>query len=312
METFHKYKKIHALGSADNSGIFADPNDRIVVQEKIDGGNFRFYFKKDGTIIFGSRTQQLTSNDGKDSNVAKGFRRCIDYVRKQVEKIDVPEFWSNYIFYGENVIKHTMSYDWENTPIFLGFDILDTNDDKFLTTELAKFTFEFMQLDFVPIIKECRVCDLEEINDDIVPISKYACKSSEDQQAEGLVFKNYAKQLYAKYVRGAFKEKNSATFGKNPKFGKLTEMNDDEFVFKYCTNARIEKLIMKHVNLDMPLDMKLMGLVIKETYVDIIEEEWREILLSNWKLDFKHIRKQIALRCRAVLQQMMVNNARCK
>ena len=54
--------------------------------------------------------------------------------------------------------------------------------------------------------------------------------------------------------------------------------------------------------------MKLMGVLIKNTYMDIIEENWKEILTSNWKLDFKGLRKQIAPRVRAVLEQMIENN----
>jgi len=64
---FSKYLKIKIAGHEDNKRIFSDPEDDIVVEEKIDGGNFRFYINK-GNIIFGSRTQQLTSNEGEEDN----------------------------------------------------------------------------------------------------------------------------------------------------------------------------------------------------------------------------------------------------
>jgi hypothetical protein len=67
---------------------------------------------------------------------------------------------------------------------------------------------------------------------------------------------------------------------------------------------------MKQINSGHKLDMKLMSIIINGTYQDIIEEEWKEILNSNWKLDFKNIRKLIAKRCIAVLNQMITNNAR--
>ena len=55
MQDFHKYGKIKQLGHKECEDIFSDPEANIVVQEKIDGGNFRFTIKN-GIIIFGSRT----------------------------------------------------------------------------------------------------------------------------------------------------------------------------------------------------------------------------------------------------------------
>jgi hypothetical protein len=142
-----------------------------------------------------------------------------------------------------------------------------------------------------------------------IPRSKYIGGSEKDLLAEGVVVKNYEKQLFAKIVRPEFVERNAEVFGGSKKPRSLNG-NDEEFVFKYCTNYRIEKVIMKQLDLGVVLDMKLMSVIIKETYNDIVEEEWREILHSNWKLDFKNCRKLIADRCREVLNNMIRNNAR--
>ena len=37
---FERYHKIKVLGDEDNKGIFDDPEDEIIIEEKIDGGNF--------------------------------------------------------------------------------------------------------------------------------------------------------------------------------------------------------------------------------------------------------------------------------
>jgi len=56
--------------------------------------------------------------------------------------------------------------------------------------------------------------------------------------------------------------------------------------------------------------MKLMQYLPKNVYVDIMEEEWREILIeSKWKIDLKNLNKTITKRCLAVLQQVITNNA---
>ena len=123
-----------------------------------------------------------------------------------------------------------------------------------------------------------------------------------------MVFKNYRTQQFCKHVRNEFKEANGRTFGGTPKYNKIGDTDNSEFMFKYCTNARIEKLIFKFVDDGMELDMKMMGQLIKQTYLDIIEEEWKEILTSNWKLDFKNLRRSIAPRVRAVLDQVIQNN----
>ena len=82
MDGFSKYLKIKQAGHKDNALMFTDDNDQIFIEEKVDGGNFRFMFKN-GNIIFGSRTQQLTSDEGEDTNVQKNFVRCVEYVKEK-------------------------------------------------------------------------------------------------------------------------------------------------------------------------------------------------------------------------------------
>lgn len=305
---FEKYHKIKRFGDDENKDIFINPDDTIYIEEKIDGGNFRFYITKEGTIIFGSRTQQLTSNEGEETNVAKNFRRTVDFVREKLKDKDLTSY-SGKIFYGEACHKHTINYDWDKIPPFLGFDIKDTTIGEYLEYEERSRLFRNLELPMVPLIKIVKASEIKSVTDDDVPISGYSLESAKDRQAEGIVFKNYERQIFAKYVRDAFKEKNAEMFGGSPKYNKIDDTNNAEFIFKYVTNPRIEKLIFKFVDEGKPLDMTIMGDLIRQTYMDIIEEEWREILTSNWKLDFKNLRKSIAPRVRAVLQQVMVNNA---
>lgn len=308
MKDFKTYHKIHTLGHEENKEIFSEPEDLIVIQEKIDGGNFRFYITSTGKVIFGTKTQQITDDEGNDANVNKMFKRCTDFVRTKLSLVPQLEKYSKYVFFGECCVKHTINYDWEKMPLYLGFDIFDLEEGRYI--EDSPIIFNELGLVVVPLLNIVTAKNIPEINDNFVPISKYALSSSQDQKAEGVVFKNYKKQIFAKYVLDAFKEKNAETFGGNPKYNKDDDTDNAEFIFKYCTNPRIEKVILKEIEKGKSLGMEMMGSIIKETYLDIIEEEWREILNSNWKLDFKECRKKIAPRCRAVLGQMMVNNAR--
>ena len=305
---FKKYEKIHRLGKEENQDIFLT---RILfVQEKIDGGNFRYYFTEDGTLIFGSRTQQLTSNEGEDTNIPKNFSKVVEYVRTQTSKLTKKQKkqLSKYIFFGEACLKHTLSYDWDNMPLFLGFDIYDKEEEKYLYPEDCESIFNSLDLQYIqPETVTVDFFKKKYIEEKYIPKCKYPPKTFPEQLAEGIVVKNYDKQIFAKIVREEFKEENKKIFGGTPKEAKT---DDEEMVNTYCTNYRIEKIILKELDKGKELDMKIMGDIIRNTYQDIIEEEWREILNSNWTLNFKNCRKLIANRCRYVLNNMIINNAR--
>jgi len=303
--TFHKYKKIYQIGHAENEDIFANPKDEIVIEEKIDGANFRFMRNGD-RIIYGSRTQSI--GDSTVDLIGGNWQRCVHLINELFQK-NPDAFHEGYIYYGECCVKHTMNYDWENIPSYLGFDEYSLHTEMFIHYREAKKAFERMGLVFVPIIKECLVEDLTEINDDMVPVSAYVCPSSQDRQAEGIVFKNYTAQIMGKYVRDKFKEANAEAFGGSPKYNKVDETHNADFVFKYCTNPRIDKIIFKLIDEGISLDLKMMAHLPKLIYIDIWDEHWQEIRDSNWMLDFRKLRKLVPKRCLAVLKQVMVNNA---
>ena len=298
----HKYNKIKIIGHSDNEGIFTNKSDTIVIQEKVDGANFRFYITKKGIIIFGSRTQQLTSDEGEDTNMQKNFLRCANYIRENVDIIKNNSFdLNNYIFHGECMVKHTMNYDWEKIPPFLGFDIYNISQGKYLPYKETAKIYKNLNLIMVPLIEIIKVSEIKTINEEIVPPSKYA-----HEQAEGIVFKNYKKQIFAKYVREKFKEKNKEVFGGNKKHAKT---DDEYFTCIYCTNPRIEKWIFKLIDDGNKLDMSLMRKLPNIVYKDIWEENFAEIYNTKHKaMNFGKFKQQVSHRCLEVLKTMIVNN----
>jgi hypothetical protein len=305
MEQFAKYPKIHRVGHTENEGVF---EGTIICQEKIDGANFRFAFIN-GEVIFGSRTRLLSESEEE----AKSFLHCINYIRQKIEQSKLPKhLLNNLIFYGENCVKHTISYDWNKIPQFIGFDVYDIDENKFIDWDDAKYFFEELGLTTTRIIELPDDFHFSQVTDEWVPESEYIAPDAKMRKMEGVVFKNYEKQIFAKYVRDEFKERNAEVFGGTPKYNSDGITQNAEFIFKYCTNARIEKLIFKKLSEGKLLGMELMGELIRDVYLDIIEEEWREILTSNWILDFKSLRKLCAPRVRGVLQQMMETNLRTR
>ena len=305
--TFHTYPKIYTLGKEENGSIFSDPNDEIIIEEKIDGANFRFMLKNN-TIIFGSRTGIV--GESKTEKGKRNWQRCISFIKEKLEKnLGDNSLLSHLIFYGECIVKHTLSYDWENIPPYLGYDIFDANTGKFLDYDTKKAIFQMLELPMVPLIYRIKALEIKQVTDAEIPQTKYPNLSSKDLQAEGIVFKNYSKQVMAKYVRERFKEDNKEAFGESKKFA---ENDSERIVAIYCTNARIEKCAFKLIEEGNKLDMSLMSTLMKLVILDIYEENWKEICFSNWSVNFKDIRKKIAKRILAVLQQMMVNQALIK
>ena len=298
---FPKYVKIKVLGSEENRDIFLNNNDDIVVEEKLDGANTRIYIT-DGKIIFGSRNVQLTSDDGMIDNVPRNFKRSNDFIKNKLNNVDLHKY-NGLILFGETMVRHTLDYDWLHIPPMLMFDVFDTETGIYLDYEHKTQIFKDLDLPVVPLIARKKAKEIREmkIDDEFVPKSAWR-----NGKAEGVVFKNYDRQIFAKYVRSEFKEENRQAFGSSKKYAKD---DSEKVVYAYCTNPRIEKAIMKLIDeKDIPLDMKMMQYLPKMVWGDIVEEEGANLLHSNYVLDMKRIRKSIAKRCLAVLRQMIVNN----
>jgi len=303
---FKKYSRIYRLGHDETTGIFDVAEDEIVIQEKIDGGNTRFLINN-GKVIVGSRTQKLTSDEGEDTNMNKNFTRCVNFVRDQLSQTDITPY-NGLILYGENCVKHTMQYDWDKIPPFLGFDVYNVGLGEYLPYSEVVKIFSELKLPMVPLVKIVKAKEIKEVNDDMVPVSVYAPRANPKQKAEGVVFKNYRKQLFAKYVRDDFKEKNREQFGGNKKHA---DDDSEKIVFEYCPNPRIDKCIFKLVDEGHKLDMPMMRHLPEMVYTDMIEENWKEILGRKNDITFnpRKVFKQITKRCKNVLEQVITNNA---
>jgi len=297
-DSFRKYHKIKILGDRDNKGIFDNPLEKIYIQEKMDGANFRFRILN-CDFIFGSRTQQLTSNKGEETNVPKNFKRCIDYIKEKISRnrIIIPE---DYVFFGEAMHKHTMGYDWEKVPPFLGFDIWDSKKGVWLDYPIVADIYQGLGLDVVPLIDVVEAKDIIKVDDSIVPQSRYSIDF-----AEGVVFKNYDKQLFAKYVRPKFKEESRKNFGN---IAKYADSDEGYFVAKYCTNARIEKMIYKLLDEGYELSRELMKYLPQCVYLDIWEENLLKIIMSKDKtINLRKFNKGVSKRCFTVLNNLITN-----
>ena len=98
---FYKYTKIKTLGDLENEGILTIPG-KVVIQEKIDGGNFAFYVE-DSVLNFCSHHKNLTDSDQiekygepltkEGKPIWRAIKPILDMWHKQ------PGMFSKYLYY---------------------------------------------------------------------------------------------------------------------------------------------------------------------------------------------------------------------
>lgn len=305
-----KYPKIRYPSDEESTGVFATGD--IVIQEKIDASNFRFthqrnldqeYWSEDRDIAFGSRNVQFKNQ--RDEN--KQFAEIIEYVRETVDEADIRSLeeahGGSLTFFGEAMNPHTLEYDWENSPAFIGFDVWNETDEYWLTHTEMERAFDRLGLETAPIIDIVSAEAWDSYSVD-VPESEYG-----DVTAEGLTFKNYDTQTFSKFVREDFKEKSKQKFGK-PKKHQAT--GAEKLSYQYITNARIEKAAHKLVDegdydcLKMEMMQDLPEFVIR----DMAEEEAGDLFMEErWEVDIAEFRSITSGRCASVLKHMIQQRA---
>ena len=136
-----KYPKIYTIGHEYNKDIFFNPEDEIIIEEKMDGANTRLLIYK-GELYFGSRNKEIDES----SKDAKNFIRSINFIKRTLKDKDL-SFVEGHILFLETMVRHTMDYDWDSIPVCLGFDIMDLKNNKFLNykdkIEIFKIFFPF-------------------------------------------------------------------------------------------------------------------------------------------------------------------------
>lgn len=285
----HKYDKIKHYDNKEALDVLAEDLDIITIEEKIDGANFRFNIGVDGTITYGSRTRELIVGGDDDTGWAN-FTRIIEYLDKTLAGKPIDAF-TNLTFHGEAMIKHTINYDWEKHPPFIGFDVYHEGLQKYMSDEAKRIAFYALGLKCIAktdtmTAKEARAFLKEPVFGD----SAYG-----HTKVEGYVLKNYGKGIFTKVVQKEFQEKNKEIFGKHKR-----EANDDSerVAIIYCTNARIHKMIAKlTIEQGMPLATSMMHVLPTVVTDDIWTEHWNEIVHTAWTVNFHKLRSHISKRC---------------
>jgi len=207
--------------------------------------------------------------------------------------------------------KHTISY--ETAPDVIALDIRlrhkafaeEGEIGFFLNRKAKEAEFKRLGLEVVPLVWSGKARELRKLKlEDLIKQSKYY-----SGQMEGIVIKNYSRkaptgnhQIFAKVVADCFKENNRAVFGS------IKSANTDtiKIVDEFCTDARVRKMVLKHVNeLNLPLDLKLMSKIPSAVIKDVVEEEFDGIFANYKFLDFKQMKQLVAKRCLRIIREEM-------
>jgi hypothetical protein len=292
---FIKYPKIKILGDRSNEGILTHPG-KILITEKVDGANFGFYVK-DNILYFCSRNQNLTDSEQIDKTEIPKNWKGIEPVLESWYN-DPLKFNPDFYYYGESLQKHTIKYD--NIPGFIGYDIMLIPENRFISWELAKKTFNNLNLPFINIYREINTpVEIDYLK------SLYQKSAYRDGSAEGIVIKRYDTQQMAKIVDTSFKEKHFDHAGRS--FIKLDSSNEQGIVKTYATPARIKKIIHKLHDEGNEIEMPMMKSLFRFVVADILEEEILKIYQNYNSINFKTLNKLVSKKCSVILKQVIIN-----
>lgn len=279
----------------------------------VSNSNFRFKLdEKSDMFLFGSRNT-LFKEQGlpkHPENIGGQFAKVSRHINNKANKDKLRDYQDSFgelTIYGENMVKHTLDYEWDDIPQFLGFDVYSEKEGEFLRLETAKGIIEDIGLEFAPIVDrvEANKFDHEDYE---IPESNYR-----EGKAEGVVIRRSSERdkhgswrgSRAKYLSEEFEEKHgSAKSGSEP----MTD--DEELVETYATKGRIRKHINKLVvDEGKDLEMSLMEELPLRVVEDIWQEEHQEIVRSNKTLDMKKLRSMVAKKCVPLLKKKIRDQA---
>ena len=258
----HKYDKIRRL-EKDEGATFA-PDELVIVQEKIDGANFRVW-KEDGVLRFGSRTVEFLPET--DPNCGYGtFTKAVEYVKKFNSEIH-----EGYIYIFEAMIKHTLNYDFDKIPSAILIDIYDINKNEYVPINVYSATAIYSTFPKAPHVFSGAYKDW----DGVIPQSTFG-----PFQAEGVVIKphvfsrdSFGNRHIAKKVSAEFLEENKSVFG-SP-----ADSPEDSFVSKFVTLARINKHVQKLEDAkNDKMTPEWIPIVSYNILKDICDEEFKTLL----------------------------------
>jgi len=272
-----EYPKVKRWGHEKVKDILSNPEDYIVIQEKVDGANFRFWVE-DGKLCFGSRRINYLDENSPE------WRDCINYIK---ERVDLKYINEDYIYVGECMKPHTIPYDFDNIPEFILFDIIYKK-----TGELANPTITSTEvvIHHLPYVNTFFKGKAEDVTPELLENLLKERSAYGDVGIEGIVIKNYTKKQLCKRVTEQFLEDYKKVYGKKMKSKQSIE---EKIVNRFITRARVGKVVERLKEEQGEVTERDIPKIIKGVTNDVLEEEILTIV-NEMKVDrmmFKKFKK---------------------
>jgi hypothetical protein len=252
------------------------------ILEKVDGANFRFQLRPSGLLRFGDRSRIYDDPD----TVSDPYKHAVRHVRDRLDRealrraVDEVE---TLVFFGEAIHHHTIDYDWDRTPSFLGFDVWSAEKGAFYPPETVQQVFERLGLEPVNAVeRELPARDFDP-NSCTVPRSAW-----DDGPAEGVVVRNKRGQR-AKLLHPDFREVDETI---------PVDASVDELARKYATPRRFEKLAAKLDDRDQSVTFERL---FERVVEDVVREEHKRLYHGDEPVDLGAFRSEVAALTRAYL-----------
>jgi len=260
------YPKVLTVGTRGTERLFEGP---VIIQEKVDGSQFRFGLAPNGDLEFASHHQQVFPGS------AGMFEPVVQYLLERENTIRSCLEASSYLC-GEYLARprqNTLVYARRPNGYLVLFDILDPGGfGHYPLSDIGKA----LDCEVVPTLFEGRTT----LSDARSLLNGESFLGG--TTVEGIVIKNYHENirlgsqvfpLFCKLVNGSFKEKHA----RNPDW-KSGKSKETEYYESFRTEARWRKAI-QHLRErgeleDSPRDI---GKIMKEIHDDLVAEEGDDI-----------------------------------
>ena len=261
-------------------GLFE--SGHLWVLEKIDGAALRFQLRESGAIRFGDRNRVYDDPEA----IPAPYEHAVRHVRERLDRgalrnaVDDVE---SVVFFGEATHRHTIEYDWDRLPSFLGFDIWSESEGSFRPPGAVHGIFERLGLEPVNAVeRELHTRDFDP-KSYAVPMSAWY-----DGPAEGVVIRN-KRGGWAKLLHPDFREVHETT---------PVDAPAEELAESYATDRRFEKLAHEHDGRDVTFET-----LYDRALMDIVREEHKRLYHGSSSVDFPAFRSAVAARTRAFLDE---------
>lgn len=252
--------------------------------EKVDGANFRFQLQESGLIRFGDRSRVYDDPDA----VPEPYQHAVRHVRETLERDalrNAVDDVADVVFFGEAMHRHTIEYDWEHTPSFLGVDVWSAEAGAFRPPDAVEGIFEGIGLEPVNAVK--RELHTRDFDPNLYTIPESAWY---DGPAEGVVIRNKRGDR-AKLLHPDFREVDETI---------PVDSSAEELATKYATRRRLEKLASKLEDRGQPVTFEILYERVLE---DIVREEHKQLYHVDGSLEMGAFRSEVGALTREFLEE---------